>query len=196
MWLNKNKLFKNKTVYSWLSHSSVAHTFPVSGGLSVTVGVVSSRLAEDGLHRFSTLSHSLLVYELGFQPYLLVWHFTLGLCALSFNCFYVSSASVLSFCFWYLVSRIFLRKGVGETLSQVPVCLFSILQWWNAMTKIDLGSEYRNSGRARPGRQEPKLRPWRELLTGLHTMACSACYLREPRTAFTGGLPQWAGSSC
>lgn len=54
------------------------------------------------------------------------------------------------------------------------------------MTKIDLGSEYRNSGRARPGRQGPKLRPWRELLTGLHTMACSACYLREPRTAFTG----------
>ena len=39
----------------------------------------------------------------------------------------------------------------------------------------------RNSNRAGSWRQELMQRPWRVLLTNLLPMACSACFIKEPR---------------
>ena len=48
------------------------------------------------------------------------------------------------------------------------------------------GSQDRNSHRAGTWRQELMQRPGRVLLTGLLPLACSACFLIEPRTTSPG----------
>ena len=60
---------------------------------------------------------------------------------------------------------------------------------------ITEGSQDRNSSRVGTWRQELMQRPWRGLLTSLHPLACSACFLLKPRTVCPGmALPMmgWA----
>jgi hypothetical protein len=66
------------------------------------------------------------------------------------------------------------QKQVGEErvcLAYTPISLFII------------GCQDRNSHRARTLRQVLMQKPWRVLLTGFLFMACSACFLIEPKSS-------------
>jgi hypothetical protein len=58
---------------------------------------------------------------------------------------------------------------------------------------ITKGSHDRNSNRAGTWRQELMQRPWRVLLTGFLPLACSACFLIEPRTTSPWMAPPTMG---
>jgi hypothetical protein len=58
---------------------------------------------------------------------------------------------------------------------------------------ITKGSQDWNSSRSGSRRQELIQRPWRVLLTGLLPLACSICFLIEPRTTSPGMAPPTRG---
>jgi hypothetical protein len=55
------------------------------------------------------------------------------------------------------------------------------------------GNQDRNPNSTGTWRQELMQRPWRRMLTGLHFMACSACFLLELRTTSPGMAPPTYG---
>ena len=129
-----------------------------------------------------------------------------------------SPRSVFYLIFFICVYIYIWHKGKYSPMHPFPVCIshktkylltlvavVSGLQllWWNTMTKkqireervystswsITEPSQDQNSSRGGAWRQERMQRLWRVLFTGLLFLACSACFLREPRTASLGVAP-------
>ena len=72
------------------------------------------------------------------------------------------------------------------------VCLF-VLHFH--VTVHHQGSQDRNSNRVETWRQELMQTPWRGAAYWLLSLACSACFLTEPRTVSPGMAHIWAGPS-